>query len=65
MDVIVALVLAVVGLIVIGVIFFARRNDLVHLIRSPAEAFFLLRRNSPPEPDPRPKSKSGDQPPAN
>jgi hypothetical protein len=59
MDVIVALVLAAVGLIVVGVIFYAKRNDLVHLIRSPADAFFFARRSSPPEPPPQ--SESGDQ----
>ena len=39
MDVIVALVLGIVGLIVVSTTFYARRNDLLYLIRSPAEAF--------------------------
>ena len=64
MDVIVALVLGVVGLIVAGMIFYARRNDLAYLIRSPAEAYLGVRRNSPlsaakPESQPKPQSESG------
>ena len=61
MDVIVALVLGVVGLIVAGMIFYARRNDLVYLIRSPAEAYLGVRRNSPlsaAEPEPQPTKGS-------
>ena len=58
MDVIVGLVLGGVGLIVAGVIFYARRNDLVHLIRHPTEAFYFVHRNSPP----KPHSESGGQP---
>ena len=50
MDFIVALVLGVPGVIVVGTIFYARRNDLVHFIRSPAEAYLGVRRNRPPEP---------------
>jgi hypothetical protein len=50
MDIVVALALAIVGLIAIGAIFYARRNDMAHLIRSPAEAYFFVRRGSPPEP---------------
>jgi hypothetical protein len=58
MDVVVGLVLGGVGLICAGVVFYARRNDLVHLIRSPADALLFVFRNSPP----KPQSESGDQP---
>ena len=50
MDVIVAPVLGIVGLIVVSTTFHARRNDLVYLIRSPGEAFFGVRRDRPPAP---------------
>jgi hypothetical protein len=50
MDVIVALVLGIVGLIVVSTTFYARRNDLVYLIRSPAEAFLGVRRDRPSAP---------------
>ena len=62
MDVIVALVLGFVGLIAAGMIFYARRNDLLDLIRSPAEAYVGVRRNSPlsaAEPEPQPQTESG------
>jgi hypothetical protein len=47
MDFIVALVLAVPAVIVVGTIFYARRNDLVRFIRSPAEAWLGVRRDLP------------------
>lgn len=50
MDVIVGLVLGIVGLIVVSTTFYAKRSDLVYLIRSPAEAFLGVRRDRPPAP---------------
>jgi hypothetical protein len=65
MDFIVALVLAVPTVIVVGMILYARRNDLVRFIRSPAEAYLGVRRDSPlsaVDPELHPQSESGDQP---
>jgi hypothetical protein len=63
MDFIVALVLAVPAVIVVGTIFYARRNDLVRFIRSPAEAWLGVRRDLPlsaAEPKPQPQGEKTD-----